>query len=256
MQFNQIVQMENVRGRSIFNAVVASGGTITTEMRKCMRQLDALAQDSVAGEAMDQLDAALAVNLADEIGECKDRYANGVFWSLTVRAKNALGSNELLKVMLLGVVAMVATFVVPLSYNLTSSVSLQLISVGVSVFVLAAHSVLCAGCIIGKEKAGVIREFIAVLFLLMPIFAVLVIIDDSNAPRLVEGASIYRTFFVSFFYAQGFAAFALSLLINGLPNSGNTVPNSLLDEHDASSYLSDPQYSSIDLGYTSDATEI
>jgi hypothetical protein len=255
MQFNQIVQMENVRGRSIFNAVVASGGTTTTEIRKCMRQLDALAQDSIAGEVHDQFDAARAVTLADEIGECKEHYANGVFWSLTVRAKDALGSNELLKIMLLGVVAMVATFAVPLSYALASSIPLQFVSVGIAVFVLAAHSVLCAGCIIGKEKAGVIREFIAVLFLLTPVFAVLAIIDDSNAPRLVEGTSTYRPFFVCFFYAQGFAAFALSLLMNGLPDSDNNRPNSI-DELKSSSYLSDPQYSGVDLGYTSDATEI
>jgi hypothetical protein len=257
MQFNQIVEQEQVRGRTIYKAIKASGGTITADMRKCMSQLNMLADDSLAGEAMDQADAAMAVNLADELGACSERYANGVVWSFAVRAKDVLGTFAPIKVMLMGLGGLWATFVAHRTFDLTGSLTLQLAAVGIATVALVYHSLLCAGCVIGKEKAGVLREFAAVLFMLMPVFAVMAVLDDSQAPRLIEGGSTYRVLFVTFFFAQGIPAMVLGLILGGCSELGDEVPSYNFDEEFPDSPLhTDPQHSGIDLGYPLGSNEI
>lgn len=262
MKFNQIVEMEAVRGKAIIKAVKRDGGTITPQMRKALNRLNVLLSQSQQGEVMDQSDAAMAVNLADSLSDGAANYANGLVWSFATRAADLLGTLAPLKVMLIGVALMIGAFLVPQHLNLASNVSLQIISVAIAAAFLTAHSVLCAGCVIGKEKAGVIREFLAFMFMLMPVFAVWTVIDDAGRADIGEHASLYRVMFVSFYFSQGVIAFLLAMAMSVKPQAQrqqnepvfSPMGNDLFDSE--SSLLTDPNYSGANLDYVSDSTQI
>lgn len=257
MNFNEIVQLEASRGRAIFSAVKASGGTITAEMRLAISHLNNLARDAIAGEEMDQSDAALAVNLADMLTDCADRYQNGKVWAFAVRAYELLGEMGRIKVMLLGIFCMIAVFSIPSVFRLSGSISLQVIVVAGALLLLGIHSFMCAGSIIGNEKVGLIREFLATLFMLTPVFAAIMVIDYANTPRLNPGGSVYSPMFVSFFFAQGVVALVLGYLMQGAssesdqPNGyeGNTLRHD--DFPNMTPLELDPNYSPTGMGLVS-----
>lgn len=211
MNFNQIVLEEAARGRAIFKGIHAQGGTITNDMRNALRQLNMLAVDVRDGEVLDKGDAARAVNLADYLAESADGYANGKFWSYASNAAKTLGKMAGLKLMVAGLVLMALTFMLPGRINLSQNITAQVSVVAVAIALLALHSFLCAGAVIGNKKAGLFREFAAACFFLIPVLALWGVIEDSSAQPQHIVQSTYRVILVSFYFGQGVIAFAFGL---------------------------------------------
>lgn len=256
MKFNQIVEMEVSRGRAIFQGAKASGGTITNEMRKVLAQLNNMGAHSQAGEEMDQSDAAAAVNMADELSGLASSYPNGYFWSLTQRASSMFGERPEFLVMVMGIAAMLLTFWIPTQFNVTSNAIISATSSVAAVMALIAYSVVCAGCIIGNRRAGLIRSLIAFISLTLPLFPINTVLTTVFTG---EGSSNYLAM-ISFYFAQGVAVFLMSIVF-GRNKGSDFTPTDTVDGADdytfqITSHATDPNYSGLNMGHMSDPSEI
>ncbi|MEX6867137.1 hypothetical protein AB2D15_33880 [Pseudomonas aeruginosa] len=259
MNYSDIVILECRRGLAALKAARNEGVKFNAALKAVERRLKALRAEAEAGEVIVQAEAAEAVNLADSVAGHIESAANGRVFAFFERVAERVGSLAAAKMVFIGIGLSFLTFAVRMHADLGSQLLNQVLPAILGMVLLIAYSFACAGIIVANRKPSLIREFVASVFALMPVFAAIILWDraqdvDSIARGIAVEARLISPFFLSGLIVLLFD-FVLPTNKVDADQSGAYVDDDFFSETKSSSHLSDPNYSS-DLGYVSDATEI
>ncbi|MCY1509906.1 hypothetical protein D9M68_442640 [compost metagenome] len=258
MKHNQIVLTEAERGFSIFLGIKASGGVVTKDLRRAVMGLKALSQAAFDGEVLDQSDAVLAFNLANDISALASKKRNGPILAFAERVYLATPVPGAIKTLVLGLVLMFGTFAVGGMIPVMNAIANQLAAVLGTALILGAHSLICAGAIVETRAAGFIRKIIALLVMMIPAFALITVLNASLDEQRARNGITFDIRFMSLFFLQG----ALAFVFNSFGDAGKPQPVAD-DDFDPLDLM--PKRSSIagtdpnlyhDLGYHSDLSQL